>query len=125
MGRSGKKATGLRLTADVLRLAYDYLNSTEPFCRWNLPDGEDIKLIVVRDPTLYGWHTLTGKSNTIGISANTVTYTDTLMRVLAHEMVHLHQSQNGMARAGVLHGRGFKILANEVCRIHGFDPGAF
>lgn len=114
----------LPLTPDILRAAYDFLSSTPPFARWNLPDGDDVRFIVSRDRALSGWHECDRKKHSIAISTVYVGHSTTLLAVMAHEMVHLHQVHSGMA-AGGDHNRAFHKLGARVCRYHGFDPRMF
>jgi hypothetical protein len=113
------------MTPDTLRACYNFLNETRPFDRWNLPDGDDVEFRVVRDPTLFGWYMRepsTGR-HIIGVSTATVKHTDTLIRTMAHELVHLHEHNSGPCGKG--HSRAFRGYAAQVCKAHGFDPGAF
>lgn len=112
----------LKITPEVLRCAYDFLNSTDPFVRWNLPDGEDVTFKVVNDPSLYGWHEKKRGKHTIAVSQKIVGHTATLMGAMAHEIIHLHQSSSGMPLS---HGPAFQKLSADVSKIHGFDPKAF
>lgn len=114
----------LPLTQATLRAAYDYLGTTPPFNKWNLPDGEEVHFIVSRDATrMYGFYRCNGKDNghehEIGISSQYVAHTNTLIPVMAHEMLHLHQQQTGMHRN---HGRAFRMLWRSIAEVHGFDP---
>lgn len=111
------------MTPDALRACYDFLNETLPFKRWNLPDGEDVEFRVVRDPGLFGWYLLENGKHIIGISRTTVKHTDTLVRTMAHEIVHVHEHCSGPCKRG--HSRAFRAYAKQVCAAHGFDPGAF
>jgi hypothetical protein len=115
----------LPLTKDVLRAAYNYLNETSPFCKWNLPDGEDVDFEVATGRDCYGWLTTNRrlrKRPRITISSESVGQTATLIAVMAHEMVHLHQY---LTRQPLTHGPAFKARAKQVCRVHGFDPKTF
>lgn len=119
----------LPLTKEILRAAYDYLASTPPFKRWNLPEGEDVdfKLIHVKGslaPLRWAWYAKVNGKHTIAISAARTGYTQSLMVLLAHEMIHLHEQQSGMATANQ-HTKVFWKLAARVCKIHGFDPKSF
>jgi len=114
----------LPLTPDTLRAAYDFLNSTPPFNRWNLPDGEDVIFKVVRDRTYQGWYRKIGKRHAIGISRHFIGQTDPLIRVMGHEMVHLHE-EHARALGRGEHSAAFRKWADQVCRIHGFDPKLF
>ena len=113
----------MTLSRDALRACYDFLNETLPFSRWNLPDGEDVEFRVVRDPSLFGWDLLENGRHINGISSTTVGHTDTLIRTMAHELVHLHEHHSGPCRKG--HSRAFRAYAKQVCKHHGFDPRAF
>lgn len=119
----------LSLTPDMLRAAYDFLCMTQPFSKWNLPDGEDVKFRVVRDPALRGWYTCRMRSGAlyhiIGISSRNIGHTQNLIATMAHEMIHLHEAHAGMCKANVQHSAAFNKLAERVCKIHGFDVKLF
>ena len=116
------------LTVDTLRAAYDYLASTPPFIKWNLPSSEDIQFKVARDPRHYGWCTgyKEGRRRTylIAISSSCVGHTSSLMRYMAHEVLHLHQYLTGQAKGGE-HNEAFYKDAAVICAVHGFDAKAF
>lgn len=112
----------LKLNPEILRCAYQFLVETSPFRTWNLPDGEDVTFKVVNDPSLYGWHEKKRGKHTIAISHRVVGHTHTLMGAMAHELIHLHQSNSGMPLS---HGEAFQKLSAAVSKVHGFDPKAF
>lgn len=115
----------LPLTPEVLAAAYDYLATTEPFCRWNLPDSEDVVFRVVRDPTRCGFYRRDRYDRrSISISSASVGHSSTLLQIMAHELVHLHEDAAGMAKQSE-HSAAFRKLAALVCRVHGFDPKMF
>lgn len=119
--------SGLPLTPDVLASAYDYLVSTEPFCRWNLPDSEDIKFRVTRAKDCYAAYHYDG-GHTIDVSSSAVGQTDTLMQVMGHEMTHLHLRITGMESRSDnpnVHNGAFRKLAARICQTHGWDLKAF
>ncbi len=113
----------LRMTARVMRASYEYLRETPPFRRWHLPPGEELQFSVFTSdedqgrcyPEPFG----------IGVSRNYIGRTESLMVVMAHEMIHVHQ----MSRIGALgfigHNAEFRRLAARVCDVHGFDPLMF
>ena len=113
----------LPLTPEILRAAYDFLATTMPFCRWNMPEGEDVAFKVVRNPKVFADYRWTGR-HTIRVSGTTVGHTETLLRTMAHEMIHLHEQQSGMATSSQ-HTKAFWKLAARVCKYHGFDPKSF
>lgn len=122
-------ARHLPLTPETLARAYDYLASTPPFARWNLPDAGDLTFTVAQHPHLYGWHDSRGrgrrKRHIIAISARSVGHTASLMTVMAHEMLHLHQALTGQDSAGTEHNAAFRKDAAAICAVHGFDAKAF
>lgn len=118
----------LPLSPEMLACAYDYLRSTPPFDKWNLPDSEDVAFSVVHSPRQFGWYQWDGKRHTISASAKAIGHTSTLMRLMAHEIIHLHLEANGMEnRKGDcgIHNAAFRKFAAQVCKFHGFDPKAF
>lgn len=116
----------IKLTPQVLAAAYDFLNATEPFSKWNLPDSEEIAFKVSRDRSLYGFYRRQdkGPTHSIAISVNNVGHTSTLMYAMAHEMIHLHQRRNNL-ETNAMHNRAFMRDAALVCKVHGFDPKFF
>lgn len=115
----------LPLTPDVLRANYDFLNATEPFRRWNLPDGEDVDFRVTRSPENAGRHWVEDGRHVIEVSSRLIGYTQSLCCVMAHEMIHVHERHTRGASSCGEHGAAFKKWAEMVCRHHGFDPKSF
>jgi hypothetical protein len=108
----------------MLAAAYDFLESTDPFRRWNLPPSEDITFRVMRDPSARGWHTIHKGRDEIAISSTCVKHSHTLIRTMAHEMIHVHERHAKACTSGA-HSAAFKRWAEQVCKVHGFDPGCF
>lgn len=115
----------LIFSSDTLRAAYNYLNETPPFNKWNLPDGEDVEFIVTKSKTDAGWHKIENGKDIIAASAVCIGRTLSLMELVAHEMVHMHQRSMGTETTGVTHNRAFNLLGMSVCKHHGFDPKLF
>lgn len=114
----------LPLTTETLAAAYDYLVTTPPFSRWNLPPSEDITFRVTRHKDRHGHYCRTGDKHEIAVSAHVIGRTQSLMEVLAHELVHLHQAHACMETKGQ-HNAAFVKLAARVCAVHGWDPKLF
>jgi hypothetical protein len=118
----------LPLTPETLAGAYDYLRTTPPFKRWNLPESEDVRFLVSklrRDFAQYHWD---GEQHTISMSGAAIGQTYTLMEKMSHEMIHMHLEATGMESRGWdkdSHNKAFRKFAGDVCRFHGFDPKAF
>lgn len=113
----------LPLTPDLLRAAYNFLNESPPFSRWNLPDGEDVNFRVVRDRTRYAYHQLDDDKHSISFSSLIVGHNSTLIRTMAHEMVHVHERRSDCNATG--HSNAFNKWGAQVCKYHGFDPKDF
>ncbi|OFX03269.1 MAG: hypothetical protein A3E78_12080 [Alphaproteobacteria bacterium RIFCSPHIGHO2_12_FULL_63_12] len=109
----------LPLTPATLEAAYDFLRAMPPFSRWGLPPGDEIRFRVTSDPEAMGWHSVDKDGHCIDISGEKVGHLVTLMKTMAHEMIHLRQDELGLKRT---HGKGFAALAHQVSKVHGFDP---
>lgn len=114
----------LILTREIIAAAYDLLEHTEPFCRWNVPSSDRVKFEIVQTKYLTGQCVLEGPDYMIRISDASVGHLDTLLMTMAHEMVHVHMWHQQI-REKDYHGPGFRKLAAQVCKVHGFDPKLF
>lgn len=118
----------LVITPEILEGMYNYLNTTPPFNKWNLPDGEDVKFLVSRSNKEYGRYQWKDGRHTIKGSKNSIGQTGTLARFMSHEMIHLHLEQTGLeSKSGGsnTHNKAFRKSAAQVCKYHGFDLKAF
>ena len=128
--RAPRAINHLPLSADVLRAAYDFLCATEPFCRWNLPDGESVAFRVMRnrDDTWamhHCWGRGRARKHRISISSRHVGHTANLMATMGHEILHLHQDLTGQWTKGNDHNEAFRRDGEMISAIHGFDPKSF
>lgn len=112
----------LPLTADLLRASYDFLRHTPPFKKWKLPPGEVVEFIATRSNTVSGDHLLHDGIHRIRISSKKVGATDTLIALMAHEMVHVKCDRDGITSE---HGAEFQRCAKSVCKYHGWDLANF
>ena len=115
----------MHLTPNILAAAYEYIRSVAPASDWKLPPAEQVEFRVSRDKNALGTHTTYKwtKEHIITISSSKISHSDTLLQVLAHEMVHA-----AMAEAGnepVSHNRAFWERAVPLCANMGWDPKAF
>lgn len=107
--------------------AYILLCTLAPFCEYKMPQSDEIEFHVVRDKKLLGWHKQRNNkdlTNVIAISYRGVGHLDSLMRVLAHEMIHLAQAHNGTT-SRAMHNAEFNRMAQEVCDSMGWDLRQF
>lgn len=119
--------THLPLTPEVLAAAYDYLASTEPFCRWNLPDSDDVTFRVTKARDKFARYVWDG-GHAIEVSSVSVGHTSTLLEKVGHELIHVHLRQTGMESKSNdpnVHNGAFKKFAAKACRVHGWDLKAF
>lgn len=114
----------LQLTPEMLEAVYELLRTTPPFRGWKLPHSDEIEFRVTHDLDLRGWCQCT-RPPRIGISNRVNGHVETLIRSMAHEMVHLYEGLNLIARDDVEHSTKWKSLAKQVCRHHGFDEKLF
>lgn len=118
----------LPLTPEMLAGAYEYLKATPPFSKWNLPETDEVGFRLSNSQRELGRYRWDGAKHTITASRKAIGHTATLLRFMAHEMVHLHLEETGMEsrRGGEdTHNAAFRVLAAQVCKVHGFDPKAF
>ena len=115
----------LRVTPHVVAAAYDFLRQCPPYRGWRLPEGDSVEFRLERDQTCYGSHKGTPTHNIIGVNDNFIGHTETLLRVVAHEMIHLHQYLAKLETPGTVHNAHFRRVARRACRTHGWDEKHF
>ncbi len=107
----------------MLHAGYEYLRTCPPFRGWKLPHADHVEFHVTRFKDRTGdcdcW---SNGTHIVRVSSCLVGWTDSLLRALAHEMVHIHLDRKGVRGH---HGRDFTRCAAQVCRHHGFDPKLF
>jgi hypothetical protein len=120
----------LPITKELLAAAYEYLLLTPPFSKWNLPDSEDVVFGIsraLREAGRYVWDP-NDKTHHIIASIHGIAHTQSMMRFMAHEMIHLYLRKMGWeskAASEEIHNAAFRKFAAQVCKVHGFDPKAF
>ena len=125
--------TSLELTEDMLAAAYELMLETHPLCDWNLPPATEIKFVILDTTKDYGrcwtsWRKRKYQDSLrfkIGISKQTVHSLDRLLRVMAHEMIHVYEglSSNSGAeqtRRGK-HSKLFYDCQDAICAALGWD----
>lgn len=114
----------MRITPETIRTAYEFLSTCDPFDSWNLPHGDDVTFQVNRSRVFQGLHDLYRGRHRIRISERHVSTVQTLMIVVAHEMIHVHENEvNIETRAE--HSEAFWKLADQVCSSLGFNRDGF
>lgn len=115
----------LPLHPEILQAAYDYFRTTRPFRQWNLPEGEDVKFKLIKDPANVGFYNTINGNHVIAVNPKYVGRTQSLMELMAHEMIHMHQRLTKTETGNTEHNNAFVKLAERVCKYHGFDPKQF
>jgi hypothetical protein len=109
----------------MLRAAYDSLAASSPFCEWDLPPSSAINFDLENsDRSRLGYYDNVNGKHVIAIKACLIGDTSELIRVLAHELVHLHRRIK-YGRGDDPHDATFLRLARQVCNAHGFDVSRF
>jgi hypothetical protein len=111
----------LPLSPEMVEAAYEFLRATPPFNRWKLPPADEVIFHVTASHGYAGMYSNDGKHE-IFISVHYVGFTDTLLRVLAHEIAHMRQFLGGVKSATLPHNKAFRDLTARVSKYHGFDP---
>jgi len=115
----------IKLTPDLLEWAYELINHTDPYLKWNLPEGRQVRFKVYKSIKDKGDFYIDGDGTpVIRISERCVGTLNKLIELMAHEMIHLHQWRNHMETRGE-HNAAFMKDAAQVCKIHRFDPKDF
>lgn len=115
----------LSLHPEILQASYDYLRTTRPFRQWNLPEGEDVKFKVIKDPANVGLYSCKNGVHLIEVNNKYIGRTEALMELMAHEMIHMHQKMTRTETSGVQHNQAYVKSAAMVCKYHGFDERLF
>lgn len=115
----------IKITIEIVEAAYELLRETDPFKRWRLPPADEIGFAITRDRGIRGeFYISVAKVPVIAVNDQFHHTLGELIRTVAHEMCHLHDYKSG-GRPDVHHGWKYKKLADQVCKIHSFDRGAF
>ena len=102
--------------------AYEYLRPTPPFKRWKLPHADEVAFSVIKHARNAADHCIDRKQHSIRVAHNNIHDTNSLIEVIAHEMIHAYQ--DGVLKTGsskVHHNKEFVRLATRVCKIHGWN----
>lgn len=114
----------MKLTPKIIENIYSMLYCVEPFSTWELPLPEEIKFIVDIDPEVMGTYCYTDDedyAHTITISSARCGHLDTVIRTMAHEMIHASR-WNTVTHAWTKHDKTFRNRAKSVSLELGFDP---
>jgi hypothetical protein len=114
----------LSLTPAQLEAAYELLRTTPPFRGWKLPHADDVAFSVIRAKDRFADYEYLDGTHHIRVSQAKQRQLGTLLATMAHEMCHLRMEMT-VPKNSAEHGAAFHRLADQVCRWHGWDRGAF
>lgn len=100
---------------------YDMLRSLPPFDGWKLPDSDAIEFRTPARADVYGEFKA---PNLIVVSVSMHSHLDTIIRTLAHEMIHLAQHIQGKDNKAQ-HNASYRRMAKRVTSLYGWDYKAF
>lgn len=103
-----------------LMATYNYLCAFKPFAGWALPEGEIVVFRVITGRKYAGLYDRTFLAHRIGISSRYAGAHITVLKIMAHEMIHLKQAIDGTENK-TNHNAVYKRLAAGVCREWGWD----
>ena len=114
----------MKLTPTILSNIYATLYCCEPFSKWKLPLPEEVKFIVDYDPETMGTYMYDEgekHEHTITISAARCGFMETVIKTVAHEMIHMSRSGT-ITDAWLKHDATFRRRAHQIGKELGFDP---
>jgi hypothetical protein len=114
----------MKITSTILKNIYNMLVVCEPFDKWHMPLAAQIKFIVNADPDVMGTYMYDDGEkleHIITISTARCGFLDTVIRTMAHEMIHMsfyRRKGNKWAQ----HGKEFRARCHRVGKELGLDP---
>lgn len=116
--------TAFHLTPDMMEAAYEYLRLTPPFKVWRLPDPDDVDFHVLKTDRIHGDCGYHDGRTYIRVSIAMVGNSNSLMSVMAHEMIHQRQWLTG-SKSKNGHDKFWHRAADRTCAWHGWDRKTF
>jgi predicted SprT family Zn-dependent metalloprotease len=110
------------VTGNNIRVVYETLIQLPPMDRWRLPPSKDVEFKARALKGVYGLYE--ADPHVITISSLKVGYLDTLVKTVAHEMVHLKRFLD-QDPDWTQHDERFLELGNQISAVMGFDPKEF
>lgn len=107
------------VTRSTCVAVYELLIQLPPIKAWRLPPSKDLIFVVKHLPDVYGM--FEPEPHKITISSAKHAHLDTIIRTMAHEMIHLHlflRKDPGWDK----HTKTFLDAAEKVSCTLGFDP---
>jgi len=112
----------MKITPKILECIYLTLAKCEPFTKWDLPPSEMCRFEIVDDHQVmatYEFDESLSRPHIFCISKARCGWYDTIVRSMAHEMIHCSRHKSGK---WTLHDATFKRRKMTVGQSLGFDP---
>ena len=109
----------MKPTSKQLESIYCLLCQFKPFSKWNLPDTAHIVFSVTKTEDSYGTYCYDDGVHLITISSAKCSHIDTIIKTLAHEMVHMKRYKS---KDWDKHDNTFKKFTKQISDEFGFDP---
>ena len=106
-------------TSKTLESMYLMLCQMKPFKYWNLPDTTCINFVVTNEEDSYGTYVFDDDLHIITISKAKCSHFETILKTLAHEMIHCKRYKH---KDWDQHDAVFRRYAKQVADEFGFDP---
>jgi hypothetical protein len=114
----------MKLSPCILKEIYTMLYICEPFNKWKLPLPDEVKFEVTDEADVMGTYMYDDGSkyaHTITISKARCGHLDTVIRTMAHEMIHASRHDT-ITDAWLKHDKTFRRRAHMISSELGFDP---
>ena len=102
-----------------LEAMYLMLNQMKPFKTWDLPNTAYINFVVTDEEDAYGSYVFDDDIHIITISKAKCSHFETILKTLAHEMIHCKRYKT---RNWDKHDKVFRKYASQIADEFGFDP---
>jgi len=106
-------------TSKTLEAMYIMLCQIKPFNHWEMPNTACIKFNVTSEEDAYGTYIFEDDMHLITISKAKCSHFETILKTLAHEMIHMKRYRN---KNWDKHDAVFRRYATAVADEFGFDP---
>lgn len=110
------------ITPETVKATYEYLLNFPPFCKWKMHAARNLTFLVTAYKTEYAQYDHAKKA--LRVSSLNVSKQQTLIKKIAHEMIHVHE--DALNRNTVKHDSVFFFRCRDrVCKHFDFDPADF
>ena len=106
-------------TPKTIEAMYLMLCQMKPFKSWNLPNTSEIDFVVTDDEDAYGTYVFDNDIHIITISKAKCSHFETILKTLAHEMIHMKRHRT---KSWDQHDAVFRRYAKAIADEFGFDP---